>query len=506
MGTRILTALAAALLLAGCPAEQEELICGTAPAWQFAEAGEACPAGPRECAAGLGCRDGVCGSCTDNDQCRDGLACDGGVCGACALASDCDDGQDCRQGFCVDPVPTWDLAIAPEDFEALHDQPFHDFYYPCVLTADGIDYADGCEIRSYGSTARTFPKKSFRIRFPEDFEHPSYSRKITLRSEYNDRTFLRNHLGYVTFSHLVRLPVPRTRFVNLRVNGELYGLFVELERPGGKWLRLNDRNRDNSMYEAEHSPDQGGLMPMLDISMYEIQDDDLMYNKKTGPEESGEPDDYADLAALIEETMWPDLVDSPDRRETVLDRTAAALDVNTLTSYLAVMALLQNRDHVTANYNISWQRDSMGNPRWEIYPYDLDTTFGCVYNPGAGNNYCDTLQTDLWWLNGLAPESDPIGSTEDAYMNLAYHLTLAEPGCHQRFEERLCEYLDGPYWSEELPRLVQARAAAIRPSVIEDPNDRNIDHTGEEFDEAVDEMLRFIPSRASYLRMSLGCE
>lgn len=505
MWNRLLTALAILLLMAGCEPE-EALICGQAPAWEFEEAGGACPAGPTDCVAGLGCRDEVCASCQDNDECRDGLACRGGRCGACALAEDCRDGQACSQGFCVDPVPTWDLAIDPGDFEALHDQPFHDFYYPCVLTADGVDYADGCRIRSYGSTARTFPKKSFRITFPEDFEHPGYSRKITLRSEYNDRTMLRNHLGYETFRHLLRVPAPRTRFVNLRVNGEVYGLFVELERPGGKWLKRNARDRDRSMYEAEHSPDQGGLMPMLNLSMYDLMDDDVMYNKKAGPEGPGEPDDFADLAALIEETLWADLVDSPGRRETTLERTAEALDVNTLASYLAVMALLQNRDHVTANYNISWQHDSLGQPRWEIYPYDLDTTFGCVYNPGAGNNYCDNLQTDLWWLNGLAPEDGAIGSTEPAYMNLAYHLTLAEPGCALRFEERLCDYLDGPFWSEELPRLVLANAATIRPSVLEDPNDRNLDADGDEFDEAVDELVRFIPARADYLRMSLGCE
>ncbi len=481
------------------PLGDPDLPCGATPRWEFADAGDACVL-PEDCGGGLGCVDEVCAACTDADDCIEGLGCADGGCGECTSDSHCEADETCRSGFCMEEVPIWDLQTTEEDWAAVHEDPYHDFFYDCVLTVDGVDYADGCQYRAYGSTARTWPKLSLRIRFPEDFEHPGYSRKITLRSEYNDPTLMRNRLGYETFRHLVRLPAPRTQYVLLRVNGEIYGLFVELERPGGKWLRRNGRDRERSLYEAEHSPIQGGLVPMEDHASYELIDDDVMYNKN-----SGDPDDFSDLIELVEGVLWADFQDSPSRSQTVLSRTEDVVDVDTHVSYLAVMAAIQNRDHVTANYNISWQHDSLGQPAWEVYPLDLDTTFGCTYDPDAGNNYCWDVSHDVWWLNGVAPLEGDVGWPHYAWMNMLAHLTLNEPECNAAFRGRLCWYLGSSWWNEELPRLVAATAETIRPALAQDPNDIVTDPTMQNFDYAVDELLEFLEQRRDYLVASVPC-
>lgn len=482
------------------PGADPDLVCGETTKWEFGEAGDTCPGGAAECGTDLGCVEGICASCTDAGDCLNTLGClPDGSCGACTSSSHCKSGDTCRSGFCMpDEVPIWDLQTSAEDWEAVHDDPFHDNFYDCVLTADGVEYADGCAYRSYGSTARTWPKLSLRIRFPEDFEHPGYARKITLRSEYNDPTFMRNRLGYETFRHLIRVPTPRTRYVQLRVNGEMYGLFLEFERPGGKWLERSGRDRTQSLYEAEHSPIQGGLMPMEDDASYAVLDDKIMYNKK-----AGDADDFSDLIALIEQVLWNDYLDSPSHAATVLDRTAGLVDVDTHASYLAVMAILQNRDHVASNYNISWQHNSLGQPAWEVYPLDLDTTFGCVYNPDAGNNHCWDLKHDVWWLNGVAPLEGQIGWPEPAWMNLLIHLTLNDPQCNAAFHGRICSYLQGPYWNDELPRLIAATAETIRPAVAQDPSDMNTDLAT--FDASVDEMLEYLQDRRAYLEQAIPC-
>ena len=480
----------------------DELTCGDAPAWQFAARGEACPAGAADCAEGLACVDDVCTSCGEADDCLDPLGClPDGSCGACTADAHCQSHETCRSGFCMPTeVPVWDLTTTPADWEAVHDDPFHDFFYDCALTVDGVEYADGCQYRSYGSTARTYPKLSLRIRFPEDFDHPGYSRKITLRAEYNDPTLMRNRLGYETFRHLVRLPAPRTRHVLLRVNGEVYGLYVEQERPAGKWLRRNGRDRENSMYEAEHSPIQGGLMPMEDHASYDLIDDDVMYNQNAGG-----PGDHSDLIELVEEVLWADFEDSPSRSETVLDRTASQVDVNTYASYLAVMAVIQNRDHVTANYNISWQHNSVGDPAWEVYPLDLDTTFGCIFNPDVGNNLCWDTVSDVWWLNGVAPLEGEVGWPNPAWMNMLIHLTLNNAECNTAFQARVCSYLRSDWWNDGLPRLVEATAETIRPALAQDPNDLIADPTLENFDFATDEILDFLEARRAYLEANVPC-
>lgn len=484
------------------PGPDPDLPCGEAPRWQFADAGQACPAGPADCASHLGCVDEVCAPCSDADDCLDTLGCRGdGTCGACSSDAHCDGDETCRSGFCMpDEVPVWDLQTSEQDWAAVHDDPYHDFFYDCVLTADGVDYADGCQYRAYGSTARTWPKLSLRIRFPEDFEHPGYSRKITLRSEFNDPTLMRNRLGYETFRHLVRLPAPRTRYVMLRVNGAIYGLFVELERPGGKWLRKNGRDREQSLYEAEHSPIQGGLVPMEDHASYELIDDDVMYNKN-----AGDTGDFSDLIELVEQVLWADFQDSPGRSSTVLGRTEQVVDVDTHASYLAVMALLQNRDHVTANYNIGWQHNALGEPSWEVYPLDLDTTFGCTYHADVGNNYCWDVSHDVWWLNGVAPLDGPVGWPDYAWMNMLGHLTLNEPECNAAFQARVCWYLRSDWWNDELPRLIAATAETIRPALAQDPNDIVTDPTMANYDYAVDELTDFLQQRRDYLEQSLPC-
>ncbi|MCP4873510.1 MAG: hypothetical protein GY898_32890 [Proteobacteria bacterium] len=484
------------------PPVDDDLECGNAPAWHFALEGEGCPAGPSDCAEGLACINDVCtASCSDADDCLDTLGCADGTCGDCSVDAHCRDGESCRSGFCMPTeVPIWDLTTTEADWEAVHDDPFHDFWYDCVLTAGGVEYADGCQYRSYGSTARTYPKLSLRIRFPEDFEHPGYSRKITLRAEYNDPTMMRNRLGYETFRHLVRLPAPRTRYVLLRVNGEVYGLYVELERPAGKWLKRNDRDRDNSMYEAEHSPPQGGLMPMEDPAWYDVWDDDVMYNQNAGG-----PGDHSDIQALIEDVLWQDFLDSPSRSDTVLTRTGGRVDVNTHASYMAVHAIIQNRDHITANYNISWQHNSQGDPVWEVYPLDLDTTFGCTYDPEAGNNLCWDMSSDVWWLSGVAPLEGDVGYPNYQWMNMLAHLTLNNEQCGTAFNTRICNYLASDWWNDGIPRFVEATAETIRPALAQDPNDLINDPTMDNFDHAADEIVQFLSDRRAYLESNLLC-
>lgn len=464
------------------------------------EAGDICPGGPVDCRWGLACASGRCGSCDTTADCRDLEAClPDGSCGPCSESFQCAQGHTCRGGACLpEEVPSWELTVDDEDWQTLHESWWEDDYFPCTLTVGDTVYADGCEVRPYGSTSRVYPKKSLRIRFPEDGAHPGYSRKITLRAEYNDPTHMRTYLGYESFRRLSAIPTPRTRHVRLRVNGEVYGLMLEMERTGGKFLEAHGRDRDGSTYEAEHAPPHGALMPMPSAEEYAVFDDDVLYNKKTG-----DPDDYSDLIALIEDVLWLDYLDSGTSGPTSLERTAEAVDVDAQVTYLAVMALLQNRDHVAANYHISLQRDARFEPIWEVYPFDLDTTFGCVYDEVDQNNVCDELVHDVWWLNGMIPEGTQAGYPEPLWANLLIHLVLGHDECRARFDERLCAKLGGDYWTQRLPGLIDGLAETLRPAVDGDPNDLNEDVA--EFDAAVEDLAAFVDDRADYLRSQLGC-
>jgi len=140
-----------------------------------------------------------------------------------------------------------------------------------------------------------------------------------------------------------------------------------------------------------------------------------------------------------------------------------------------------------------------------VYPLDLDTTFGCQYNPDVGNNHCWDVADDIWWLNGVAPLEGPIGWPEPAWMNMLIHLTLNEPQCRAAFEGRLCSCLRSPWWSEELPGMIAATAATIRPAVAQDPNDMITDEALTNFDATIADMLEFLEDRRTWLEASIPC-
>jgi len=518
-----------ALLIVGC--DNSEQRCAEPSPFQRGAAGMFCTAGPTDCEPGLACRGwtgdnetssgAVCGACTDAVECPtlDGCG-DDGVCGACVSDGQCRDDEACRLGFCLpESVPVWNLELDETDWQKLQTDWYSDYYFDCSLQAGGEKFDDGCEVRPYGSTSRRYPKKSLRIRFPDGADHPGFTRKITLRAEYNDSTYMRTFIAYETFRRLTSLPTPNVRFIELQINGETYGLMLELERNGPKFLEENGRDRDLPMFEAERAPPWGGMMPMACSDEYEFFDAKELYNQK-----SGEDGDIEALQQLIEDVLWQDYLDSQGDIGSVLDRTRQVVDLDSHVSYLAIHGLIQNRDHVAANYHVAQQSEqqwanhfipdggtqsqdaSTDRMWWEVYPYDLDTSFGCVYDSVNVDNICDDLQSDVWWLGGLFPDDEPVGYPHEQWGNLLSHLVLDNADCRNVFNHRLRDFSQDPWWTERLPELVVGLRETLKDPVQRDNNDLNVETDLSDWEESIYELLQFIPARASYIQECVDAE
>lgn len=424
---------------------------------------------------------------------------EGGTCGVVERAAFVEVGG-CASAGCLPPIRTWALQVDPDDWAELAEEIYEDsLWFDCELTVDGVTYP-GCEVRIQGASSRYFPKTSVRLRFPEGADHPGFSRNINLRAEWADRTFLRTWLGYETFRRLSSLPTPRARPLFMTLNGEDYGVMMEVERIGGSFLSHNGRDRERSLYEAERAPPYGGLMPMEAHDEYRYLDGDELYSKK-----AGDKDDYSDLISLVEESLWPDFLDSPSRSETVVARTGEVVRLQPQVQYLALNVLVQNRDHVQSNFHFSIQRDVDGRDRWEFYPWDLDSTFGCHRAEGYDQTLCDVMTYSVWPYGGVAPDEDePIGAPHEVWMNLLIHLALNHPGCDDGFRSEVCSMLDSAWWTSDFASTVDAMADQLAPWVERDAQDRS--ETLADFRADV-ELLRGFPAlRAEYLRAELGCE
>jgi len=391
------------------------------------------------------------------------------------------------------------LEVESSDWRALIQDPYaQDLAKPCGLEVGGARYDEVCQVSLHGGTSREFRKKSLRVELPEDAPYPGYARKTNLRAEYNDPSFLRNWLGLQLFRRMTGIPTPRARFVKLELNGEYYGLMVEMERIGGKFLREHGRDELQSMYEPD--PDRhlfadgaSAFVPLPDPALYP-----LAYQKHTGVE-----GDYSDLRALIEGALAGDWEESQALGVGQTRRLRELLDVEGFIDYLAVMALLQNHDHVKKNSYLSWQRDARGAWRWEIYPWDLDLTLGCLWDEATQDTLCDSLTLDEDPIRGRIPEGEPLIYPFLPFANLMIHLVAQDPALRSFLGWRVCQMLDDRFWWERLPVYLDAMEVVAREGASEDRRDLN--ETPQDHAQAVEQLRTFLRKREQFLRQYFAC-
>jgi spore coat protein CotH len=405
---------------------------------------------------------------------------------------ECPLGQNCHSGFCIDgSIRAWNLEISETDYNTLIDNPYEDIFVPCVLVADEVRYDQGCKVRLRGGSARDYPKKSFRITFDEDVAHPGFQRKINLRAEYNELSFLRNVVALETFRRLTQVPTPRTRFIDFSINGVLYGLMSEVERVGGKLLRESGRDDTKALYEADpplelFGSGVGALVPLPEEALYRAS-----FEKKSPADPS-----YADLITFIEETIWGDFEDGETRQ------IRAEVDVELYLQYLALMGLVQNHDHIRKNYYLTRQLHPAGSERWEVLPWDLDLSLGCLYDDVLMTTYCEELITNEAPDRGILVGAEA-GYPVMAFYNQLQHDVLSDPEMRARFEELLCQMTSGPWWTDGVTRFIAAKETEIHDLVEADERDRNVDVFA--FEAEVADLSRFVTQRAAFVRSALAC-
>ncbi len=438
-------------------------------------------------------------ACSDATRCPPGEGCGAaGRCGVCARDAECRRGERCAAGACLpDALPAWSLDVDPLDLQRMINTPKEDIFVPCRLAVDGTAYAQGCRVRLRGGSSRAFPKKSFRITFDSGVPHPGINRKINLRAEFNDRTSLRNFLAVQTLRRLTAVPAPSARFVRLTVNGAYYGLMAEVDVVDEHFLEAQGLAPDAPTYEADPPvtlSDQGAgaLVPLPDRSLYA-----QVYDKKVGPSS-----DYGDLVGLIEGAIWPDYLSSRAGGPAAA-RIGARVDVGEYLDYLAAMALLQNHDHIRKNYYLSLLPRPQGAPRWVAIAWDMDLTFGCLWDEGAMITLCDTQTFDADPARGRLPDGIEGGYPAQYFYNQLSHQFLADATLRRAFDARVCAYTRSPFWTTEVHALIDAAAAHVRGAVGDDPNDRNADLAG--FDAEVARLHEFVRRRATFLRSALAC-
>ena len=472
--------------------------------------------GPWMCRAGQGCIDGACeDSCLQSSHCVNGDVCRYDAtpqCGSCDEQNLCESGQECIEGVCLPrALMALSIQIAETDWLNLSEMRYQDGYWvPCTIDSGVInaptdapalnDREQPCRVRVHGGSSRDYRKLSLRVKLEEGDEELAWGdRHIVLRAEYNDPTMMRNVLSHLLFQYVTTLPQSRWRYIWLMVNGRPQGLYLQVERHRDPMLHRWGRAPSAPRYESDPPLGRSAAGTGSLVTLNARADYWESYELKSGA-------NYEPLITLIENVLdmtpnraWLDLGGT--------ERLAELLDWGEYLRYLAVMARVQNLDHVRKNFLITRQLDIYQTPRWEVHPWDLDLSWGCLYNDETGLTLCDDVRWDVPLSVGFLPEGEAPSYPVTAFYNLLASRAISPESARTRYHQLLCTLTQSDDANPALTRLNAWRAALSvwLPRWIEATPLRPIEIEGT-LQEHIAHLERFWRNRGDFIRQQLMCE
>ena len=224
------------------------------------------------------------------------------------------------------------------------------------------DVVENVGFRLRGNTSRVSWKKSFKVSF-NTFEQGRKYRgleKLNLNGEHNDPSIIRAKLGWDLFQ-AVGVPASRASHVKLFINGDYYGLYINVEHVDEQFLMSRFGNDDGNLYKCLYPADLTYLGP--DPAAYRSG---RAYELKL---KENDDEGYADLAHFVDV-----LNNTPD--PVFPEAIEAIFNVNGFLRILAVDVALGSWDDYWYLKNNFYLYHNPETGRFEFIPYDYDNTFG----------------------------------------------------------------------------------------------------------------------------------
>lgn len=253
-------------------------------------------------------------------------------------------------------------------------------------------------------------KKSWRIKFnSQDLLERKQSINLIIPQ---DRAFIMEYLS----NHIARkfnLLVPEDKFVFLRINGILQGIYYEIEQPTAKFLELHSKV-DTANFYREDNWDwlKYGLDPIFS---------DIGHWKKNSSEPLSQFDNYAELNYLLS------LLNNADDKRFYREITALVNMDNFLTwqAHSMIMGSYHQSEH--GNMNLYF---NIIDGKFEFMPIDVhiypltEQFFDSTYNPLVTRllknpEYLHSRNLILWrYLSNLDNLKDDLGLYDNTYRHI----------------------------------------------------------------------------------------
>lgn len=267
-------------------------------------------------------------------------------------------------------LPRVDITIDQSDLDFIlssgNEQSNKEFPATFSFVSDNRqDYETNVGFRLRGNTSRYSAKKSFKISFNafEKGRKLDGFEKLNFNGEHNDPTIVRSKLLWDIFNEL-GVPSSRCNHVELYINGEYRGLYINVEHVDENFVKSRFGNKKGNLYKCLYPADLSYLGD--DPDLYKLESSGRpVYELKTNEDAN----DYSGLAHFIKV-----LNQTPDAQfEAAIQHV---FDVKNYLKAQAAEALAAHWDNYGINQNNYYLYDNPDDGKFHYIPYDIDNTLG----------------------------------------------------------------------------------------------------------------------------------
>ncbi|GGD77210.1 CotH kinase family protein [Paenibacillus nasutitermitis] len=365
-----------------------------------------------------------------------------------------------ESAFPKDKVVDVKITVDKDDFQDMMDNASAEEYKTASIDYNG-EHFDNVAIRAKGNLSLrsvvNMPdseRYSLKISFDEYLNQTlSGISKINLNNNYSDPSYMREFLTY-ELAESMGLPTPYYSFVNVYVNGELWGFYLAVEQIGDAYLKRNFDNSYGALYK--------GVMTGAGSDLTWLGDD---------------PDSYTGLVLKSDKSDDDILIDMLNELNNGTDYEKY-LDVEESLKYIALNIATANMDSY------------LGFNKQNYYLYDDDGVFSILpwdYNMAFGGFGSSSVMIDEPTQGALAERP------------LAAKL-LAVDEYKAEYHDILQKMVDGYLADETFQARVKELTSLISPYVKADPSSF---YTYEEYEAGVTALTAFNTKQVKSLAQQL---
>lgn len=256
-----------------------------------------------------------------------------------------------------------------QELEDFHNT---DVEVPAKLIADGKSYPEvGVHFRGASSYMMLSSGMKRSLNLSLDFVHKDQNlggyRTLNLLNSQGDPTFMRVVL-YFDIARALNLPAPKANWVRLVINGESWGLYINVQQINKDFIQEWFGTRKGARWKVPGSPHGRGGLAYLG-------DDPAPYQRIYEIKSKDEPQAWAALIKLCRVLNQT----STDQLEAAL---GPLLDIDGALKFLALENALVNTDGYwirASDYYL--YLDEQG--RFHLIPYDVNESLGGGGGPGG---------------------------------------------------------------------------------------------------------------------------